>query len=154
MADDRTRSGMRGLESEVVRETMLQRPSLGLRRTTPPLDAIEAMERQLAELRRAAEAPESEAELDSRDVDRLKIHAAFCAAIEALQLTGWSRNRIAAVIECDPVTLRGWLESGYRQRDQLPGWVIASLSRFPECAWRAFMRETQRWTSSIRAEAG
>jgi hypothetical protein len=111
------------------------------------------MEKQLAELRRAAEQPEPTEELSSRDVDRIKIHASFCAAIESLQLTGWSRNRIAGVFEVDPVTLRGWIEGGHRQRDQIPGWTIAALARFPECAWRAFIRESQRWTSSIRAEA-
>jgi hypothetical protein len=125
----------------------------GLRRVAPALDAIEVMEKQLAELRRAAEQPEPIEELSSRDLDRIKVHCSFCAAIEALQLTGWSRNRMASVFEIDPVTLRGWIEGGHRQRDQIPGWAIASLARFPECAWRAFIRESQRWTSSIRAEA-
>jgi hypothetical protein len=125
----------------------------GLRRIAPALDAIEAMERQLADLRRAAENPEPTEELSSRDLDRIKVHSTFCAAIEALQLTGWSRNRIAGVFEVDPVTLRGWIEGGHRQRDQIPAWAIAALARFPECALRAFVRDSQRWASSIRAEA-
>jgi hypothetical protein len=125
----------------------------GIRRASAPLDAIEVMEKQLAELRRAAEQPETIEELSSRDLDRIKVHCSFCAAIESLQLTGWSRNRIAIALEVDPVTLRGWIEGGHRQRDQIPGWAIAALSRLPECAWRSFLRESQRWNSSIRAEA-
>jgi hypothetical protein len=155
MASDRPGSGVRHLEQEVVRETLRQQPIPGLRRAQP-LDAIEAMERHLAEMRRAAEQPEPNVELSSRDLNRIKVHSSFCAAIEALQLINWSRNRIAAVLEVDPVTLKGWIENGFRQRDQLPGWVIPALTQFPDCAWRAFLRESQRWSvgSAVRAEAG
>lgn len=120
--------------------------SPGLRKASS-LDALDAIEKQLAELRRAAEQVEHTEELSSRDLDRAKVHSSFCAAIEALLLMGWSRNRIATVFEVDPATLRGWLEGGHRQRDQLPAWAIASLARFPECAWRAFLRDSQRWNA-------
>ena len=117
----------------------------GLRRCpSPQLDAIEVMERQLAELRRAAEQPAPGVELSSRDVDRLNIHAAFMCAVEALQLSGWSRNKIAGVLDVDPVTLKGWIEAGFRQRDQLPMWLVGAIGRLPEVAWTAFWRDVQR----------
>jgi hypothetical protein len=58
---------------------------------------------------------------------RSNVHAAFCAAIDELELSGWSRRQIAAHMEVDPVTLKDWYEAGDTQRSQLPYWVKSAL---------------------------
>jgi len=78
---------------------------------------------------------------ESRDKDRCNVHAAFCALVLHLEFRKWSRRQIADVFDVHPVTLKDWIENGDRQRDQLPGWVIAAMTRLPRDAWDVFIRE-------------
>lgn len=63
----------------------------------------------------------------ARDRHRCRVHAAFCEAIDALELDGWSRRQIAQHMEVDPVTLKDWYEAGNTQRSQLPAWIKSAL---------------------------
>lgn len=73
-----------------------------------------------------------------RDSHRCTVHAAFVLFVEHLEERGWSRNKIASVFDVHPVTLKDWIEQGDRARNQLPGWAISAISRFPREAWAVF----------------
>jgi hypothetical protein len=74
----------------------------------------------------------------ARDEFRCTIHAGFLAVVDHLTLKGWSRSRIAEALDVHPVTLKDWIDSGFGQRNQLPGWVIAAMTTLPPEAWAAF----------------
>ena len=90
------------------------------------------------------------AKTTSRDADRRKVHAAFVKVTDALELSGWSRARIAHVLDVDPVTLKDWIETGHKQRNQLPGWLFSAMGRLPVDAFDLFLREAFGWRDSSK----
>ena len=91
----------------------------------------------------------AKASMSSRDRWRSKVHAAFCAGVESLLLSGWSMRRIAQHMEVDPVTLKDLFEQGDRKRNQLPAWAIAAL---PRAAHAAVMRAMLGWSDPPSSE--
>ena len=108
-------------------------------RTPDPLDVIRA---ELAKLEQRPGLAKAD-RVSFRDRQRCKVHAAFCAGVEALLLEDWSMRRIAQHMEVDPVTLKDWYEQGNKQRSQLPGWAIAAL---PMLARAAAIRVALSWS--------
>ena len=115
------------------------------RETEPIGDPIAAIRAQLVALENRARPL---AKTTSRDEDRRKVHAAFVAVTDWLELQGWSRARIAHVLGVDPVTLKDWIETGDRQRNQLPGWLFAAMGRLPAEAFDLFLREAFGWRAA------
>lgn len=91
--------------------------------------------------------------LDSRELHRRKVHAAFCAAVQACRDLGWTYSRIAEVLEVSKVTLGDWLEEP-RRRDQLGLWLLSAMDRLPPEARRAFDRAMVEWRAPVLLRTG
>lgn len=85
-----------------------------------------------------------------RDDDRCNSHAAFLAVVEFLETHGWSRNRISETLRVDPTTLKDWIETGDKKRNQLPGWIFSAMSRLPAEAWEVLTRELGKWRDAAK----
>lgn len=106
-------------------------------------DALRLLEAELA--RREGPGIAKAREDSFRDRQRGKAHAEFCAGVQHLLDTGWSRRQIADRLDCHVTTLITWFESGHTKRDQLPGWVLAAM---PSEAQPAMVRVRLGWSSS------
>ena len=88
--------------------------------------------------------------LTPRDGWRSNVHALVEDVVELLEDMGYSRNRIAALFDVHPVTLKDFIESGDKQRNQIPGWLFAAFARLPSEAWELVQREMLAWRTSVR----
>jgi hypothetical protein len=132
----------------------------GLRKATSRLDAIESLEAQLAEQRRAwteeQSVVRSVAASDPRAEDRCQFHAAFVAAIDSVHErtidgTYWSHAKVATAFGVSASQVSRWYNHGASKMAQIPGDVVHAIRRgLPLCAWDSFVAKLNSWRVSER----
>jgi DNA invertase Pin-like site-specific DNA recombinase len=128
----------------------------GLARARSLLSEAQADEERAARRRREAErliAAEDDDGLDARELDRRRIHASFCAAVQACRDLGWTYTRVAEVLGVTKATLGYWLDEP-RRRDQLGYWLDSALDRLPPEARSAFEKTKREWRAPIVLRTG
>lgn len=85
-----------------------------------------------------------------RDGWRSNVHALVVDVVALLEKMHYSRNRIAVLFDVHPVTLKDYIESGDKQRNQIPGWFLPAFARLPSEAWELVQREMLAWRTSVR----